>query len=90
MAIAATSMLEIRRAMRHFWRQSSDRLDLDQAVSGGEPRARGGVALSTPQSVDQRMRHEMRCRLSPTADVPSHTSGAAMGQKPSLFKTAAK
>jgi hypothetical protein len=21
----------------------------------------------------------MRCRLSPTADVPSHTSGAAMG-----------
>jgi hypothetical protein len=26
-------MLEIRLAMRHFWRQSSDRLDLDQAVS---------------------------------------------------------
>ena len=24
----------------------------------------------------------MRCRLSPTADVPSHTSGAAMCQKP--------
>src|SRR6478736_5405524 len=25
------------------------------------------------------MRLGMRCRLSPTADVPSHTSGAAMG-----------
>ena len=24
----------------------------------------------------------MRCRLSPTADVPSHTSGAAMCQQP--------
>ena len=24
----------------------------------------------------------MRCRLSPTADVPSHTSGAAMGRQP--------
>jgi hypothetical protein len=32
--------------------------------------------LSKVQSVDQRMR--MRCRFSPTADVPSHTSGAAM------------
>ena len=32
-------------------------------------------------SVDQRMRLGMRCRLSPTADVPSHTSGAAMGQR---------
>jgi hypothetical protein len=38
-AIAATSMFEIRLAMRHFWRQSSDRLDLDQAVSGGAPGA---------------------------------------------------
>ena len=36
--------------------------------------------LSKVQSVDQRMRLGMRCRLSPTADVPSHTSGAAMGQ----------
>ena len=33
--------------------------------------------LSKVQSVDQRMRLGMRCRLSPTADVPSHTSGAA-------------
>ena len=32
--------------------------------------------LSKVQSVDQRMRLGMRCRLSPTADVPSHTSGA--------------
>ena len=29
--------------------------------------------LSKVQSVDQRMRLGMRCRLSPTADVPSHT-----------------
>jgi hypothetical protein len=34
--------------------------------------------LSKVQSVDQRMRLGMRCRLSLTADVPSHTSGAAM------------
>src|SRR6476660_8209821 len=34
--------------------------------------------LCKVQSVDQRMRIGMRCRLSPTADVPSHTSGAAM------------
>jgi hypothetical protein len=27
------------------------------------------------------MRFGMRCRLSPTADVSSHTSGAGMGQK---------
>ena len=39
-------------------------------------RGRGG--LSKVQSVDQRMRLGMRCRLSPTADVPSHTSRAAM------------
>jgi hypothetical protein len=32
--------------------------------------------LSKVQSVDQRIRLEMRCRLSPTADVPLHTSGA--------------
>ena len=38
------------------------------------------VLLSKVQSVDQRMRLGMRCRLSPTADVPSHTSGAAMCQ----------
>ena len=36
-------------------------------------------SASKVQSVDQRMRLGMRCRLSPTADVPSHTSGAAMG-----------
>ena len=36
------------------------------------------MRLSKVQSVDQRMRLGMRCRLSPTADVPSHTSGAAM------------
>ncbi len=39
------------------------------------------VRLSNVQSVEQRMRLGMRCRLSPTADVPSHTSKAAMGQK---------
>jgi hypothetical protein len=33
--------------------------------------------LSKVQSVDMRMRLGMRCRLSPTADVPSYTSGAA-------------
>ena len=38
--------------------------------------------LSKVQSVDQRMRPGMRCPLSPTADVPSHTSGAAMCQEP--------
>ena len=42
------------------------------------PRTIDGVLLSKVQSVDQRMRLGMRCRLSPTADVPSHTSGAAM------------
>ena len=42
-------------------------------------RGRGaGGRLSKVQSVDQRMRLGMRCRLSPTADVPSHTSGAVM------------
>ncbi len=40
--------------------------------------APSGPKLSKVQSVDQRMRLGMRCRLSPTADVPSHTSGAAM------------
>jgi hypothetical protein len=30
-AIAATSMLEIRLAMRHFWRLSSGGVDLDHA-----------------------------------------------------------
>ena len=39
------------------------------------------VDLSKVQSVDQRMRLGTRCRLSPTADVPSHTSGAAMCHK---------
>ena len=34
-----------------------------------------GPSLSKVQSVDQRIRLGMRCRLSPTADVPSHTSG---------------
>ena len=37
--------------------------------------------LSKVHSVDQWMRLGMRCRLSPTADVPSHTSGAAMCKK---------
>ena len=31
-AMAATSMVEKRFAMRHFWRQSSDGVDLDHAV----------------------------------------------------------
>src|ERR1700751_5795549 len=39
----------------------------------------GLVILSKGQSVYQRDAVECRCRLSPTADVPSHTSGAAMG-----------
>jgi hypothetical protein len=38
-----------------------------------------GHSLSKVQSVDQRMRLGMRCRLSPNADLLSHTSGAAMG-----------
>ena len=33
------------------------------------------MALSKVRSVDQRIRLGMRCPLSPTADVPSHTSG---------------
>ena len=37
-------------------------------------RSKNGSAKQV-QSVDQRMRLGMRCRLSPTADVPSHTSG---------------
>ena len=40
----------------------------------------GSIRLSKVPSVDQRMRLGMRCRLSPTADVSSHTSGAAMCQ----------
>jgi len=43
------------------------------------------VRLSKLQSVDQRMRLGMRCRLSPIADVPSHTSGAGMCPSPNLF-----
>jgi hypothetical protein len=39
---------------------------------------RAATMLSKVQSVDQRMRLRMRCRLSPTADVPSHTSGGAI------------
>ena len=35
------------------------------------------MSLSKVQLVDQRMRLGMRCRLSPTTNVPSHTSGAA-------------
>ena len=33
------------------------------------------LILSKVQPLDQRMRLGMRCRLSPTADVQSHTSG---------------
>ena len=46
------------------------------------PAGRSGrrFALSKVQSADQRMRLRMRCRLSPTADVPSHTPRAAMCQ----------
>jgi hypothetical protein len=40
--------------------------------------------LSKVQSVDQRMRLGRRCRLSPTAHVPSHRSGAAMCQERKL------
>ena len=47
------------------------------------------AALSKVQSVDQRMRLGMRCRLSPTADVPSHTSGAAMCHERTPATTAA-
>ena len=45
--------------------------------------------LSKVQSVDQRMRLGMRCRLSPTADVPSHTSGAAMCHEPTSLQSSA-
>ena len=48
-----------------------------RAPSAGLVKART-MLLSKVQPVDQRMRLGMRCRLSPTADVPSHTSGAAM------------
>jgi len=41
--------------------------------------------LGKVQSVDQRIRLGMRCRRSPTADVPSHTSGAAMCQQPTWW-----
>src|SRR5512133_1634778 len=47
-------------------------------ADAGVPVEQNWAALSTVQSVDQRMRLGMRCRLSPTADMPSHTSGAAM------------
>ena len=40
------------------------------------------AVLSKVQSVDQPMRLGMRCRLSPTADVPSHTSGGSYGPLP--------
>ena len=46
----------------------------------GSPLVKLRNSASKVQSVDQRMRLGMRCRLSPTADVPSHTSGAAMCQ----------
>ena len=42
------------------------------------PHQAAPMSLSKVQSVDQQMRIGMRCRLSPTADVPSHTSGAAI------------
>ena len=60
MAIPATSMREVR---------------LD-AMRYRWRQLNSSVDLSKVQSVDQRMRLGMRCRLSPTADVPSHTSGA--------------
>ena len=37
-------------------------------------------SASKVQLVDHRMRLGMRCRLSPTADVPSHTSGQLCAQ----------
>jgi hypothetical protein len=48
----------------------------------GKPRQRAAIcrrALRKVRSVDQRVRLGMRCLLSPTADVPSHMTGAAMG-----------
>ena len=50
-------------------------------MRGARCRTVGALRLSKVQSVDQRMRLECRCRLSPTADAPAHTSGAAMGHK---------
>ena len=55
------------------------------ASRGGRQRGRqrlGGVtvALSKVQSVDQRMRLECAVDFRQAADVPSHTSGAAMCQ----------
>ena len=49
-------------------------------VREGSPLVKLRNSASKIQSVDQRMRLGTRCRLSPTADVPSHTSGAAMCQ----------
>jgi hypothetical protein len=46
----------------------------------GARRTSGSVSSKQGSVVDQRMHLEMRCRLSPTADVPSQTSGAAMGR----------
>ena len=63
-AIPATSMREARLDAMHYRWRQLN----------------SSVDLSKVQSVDQRMRLGMRCRLSPTADVPSHTSGAAMCQ----------
>ena len=52
-------------------------------VSAARPKAE---PLSKVQSADQRMRLGMRCRLAPTADVPSHTSGAAMCHRPGVLR----
>ena len=66
------------------WRVSDE--DLCQALRRHHPRSSAGhkPAGSKVQSVDLRMRLGMRCRLSPTPDVPSHTSGAPMCQPATL------
>ena len=65
------------------------------AATGALPTRRGHQPLAPMTAnpvkgwmeLNQRfqMRLGMRCRLSPTADVPSYTSGVAMCQKPKLF-----
>ena len=70
-------------------RPRRDRVGQRQAADTGSGQPSHHVitaTLSKFQSVDQRMRLGMRCRLSPTPDVPSHTSGAAMCQRATFAK----
>ena len=55
-------------------------VDLILRRAGDVGPAHGGGVLEQDVGGGNGMYLEMRCRLSPIADVPSHTSGAAMGQ----------